>query len=137
MYMDYYTLLGDAQAVTATAATTNYYNYGAATDVAPGTRLKLLFTVEEAFDNLTSLALALQTDDNTGFSSATTLASRTVLLAGLTVGTKVEFMLPEGCEQYIRGYYTVTGSTPTAGKVTAQIVPVNQDDQNTPTPDGV
>jgi len=51
----------------------------------------------------------IQTDDNTSFSSATTIATLPQKAqAALTAGDKFLLQLPKsGVERYIRGYYTV------------------------------
>jgi len=52
-----------------------------------------------------------------------TLATVTVLAADLVAGYQSPVItLPQGCERYIRLNYTVTGTAPTTGKVTAGIV---------------
>lgn len=127
-------LLSDDQAITATAASTNYINlgapgtpYGAAAalsrDVGKGNPVPIDIIVTEAFNNLTSLKIDLEVDDNTSFSSAKVVNTQTIVLADLAVGKKTGMMyLPEGTdEQYMRINYTVTGTAPTTGKVTAGI----------------
>lgn len=124
------------QAITATAASTDVIDLLAAGivygDVAalPHDRMRikripLLFTVTEAFNTLTSLAVAIQTDDNSGFSSATTVFTHSFTLAQLVVGARLPIpVLPDGIrEQYMRMNYTVTGTNPTLGKVFAALVP--------------
>jgi hypothetical protein len=126
-------LYSDDQAITATAASTNVIDHGA-----PGTwvhstvalvdekgtsYIPLAIQVTEDFDNLTSLKIALETDDNAAFSSATEVYSETILLADLVAGKKsaVRKIPYNTDEQYTRLYYTVTGSAPTQGKITAGI----------------
>lgn len=135
-------LLSDDQAITATAASTNYIDlgpqgtpYGAAAalsyDRAHGEPVCIEVIVTEAFNNLTSLQIDLETDDNTGFSSATAVYSETIALANLTVGRNIAIMyLPEGItERYMRLNYTVTGTAPTTGQVTAGISAGRQTNQ--------
>ena len=78
----------------------------------------------EAFNNATSVKVALQVDDNTSFSSASTVAERTYALAELA-GGQLQFpdYIPEGAnERYLRLYFDVTGTAPTTGKFTAGVV---------------
>ena len=77
----------------------------------------------EAFNNLTSLDIAIQTDSDSAFGTAKTLATVTVPLADLKAGYQLPVItLPQGCKRYLRLSYTVTGTAPTTGKVTAGIV---------------
>ncbi|EMA2707712.1 hypothetical protein U2H84_001524, partial [Pseudomonas aeruginosa] len=75
------------------------------------------------FNTLTSLTIELQTDDNSGFSSPRSLFSVVVPLADLKVGYQTPvIVLPQKTERYLRLNYTVTGTAPTTGKVTAGVV---------------
>ena len=84
----------------------------------------------EAFNNLTSLTISVETDDNSSFSSATTVFTTTaIVLASLTAGYVLKQLveLPEGTnERYVRLKYTVAGTAPSTGKVTAGIVAARQ-----------
>ncbi|MER9628377.1 Bbp16 family capsid cement protein [Mesorhizobium sp. M0296] len=129
MIFDQQTLLSDAQAITATAASTNLIdlgpiNAGFARDIGKGKPIPLRIQVVEAFNNLTSLTVALQTDDNSGFASPKTIWSQVVVLADLILGKVVvpEFITRGTDERYMRLNYTVTGTAPTLGKVTAGVV---------------
>lgn len=139
MIFDATLLLSDAQAITATAASTNYIDLGAtgtpvggvalARDIGPGHSVPLSVTVGAAFNTLTSLTISLETDDNTGFSSAKTVASVTYALARLTVGAVLDFpdYVPQGVnERYFQLRYTVVGSNPTTGNITAGVVAAKQ-----------
>lgn len=135
MIFDAQALFSDAQAITATAASTNIIDLGApgtpkhaaaamTQDIGRGRPVPLRVQVVEAFNNLTSLAIAVQVDDNSAFSSAKTVQTVTVLLADLVAGKVVlpEYV-PRGTdERYMRLYYTVTGTAPTTGKITAGLV---------------
>lgn len=111
------------QAVTADAASTDYYDAGAATDLGAGEPIGLWARVTEAFNNLTSLGILLQSDDNASFSSATTHWTKTVLLASLTLDAAIALPpIPPGTrERYWRLYYDVTGTAPTTGKIDAGV----------------
>lgn len=122
MLLDAKTLMSNNQAITATAASTDVIDTGSTKDVGGGANIPLLIQVTETFNNLTSLAFAVQTDNDSAFGSPTTLFTLTVLLADLKAGyTLPVITLPQKCEQYIRVNYTVTGTAPTLGKVTAAI----------------
>lgn len=125
-------LFSDDQAITASADSTNVIDlgapgtpYGAAAalnqDIGKGAKIPLLVQVTEAFDNLTSLEVKLSTGAATTL--GTTIASQTILLADLVAGKQLNLdFLPNGIvERYLGMEYVVTGTTPTAGKVTAGI----------------
>lgn len=127
-------LYSDNQAITADAASTNVIDHGA-----PGTWIHgssaivddkgvscipLGIVVTEDFNNLTSLAIELQADDDEAFGSPTTIYSETIALADLVAGKKTAVrMIPfNTTERYTRINYDVTGTAPTTGKVTAGIM---------------
>lgn len=133
MIFDQQSILSDAQAITATAASTNVIDLGPIAtgivrDIGKGTQTPLLIQVVESFNNLTSLTVALQTDDNEAFSSAKTVWSEVIVLASLTAGfVAIPEFIPRGTnERYMRLNYTVTGTAPTTGKITAGITMGNQ-----------
>ncbi len=140
MIFDNTLLFSDSQAITADAGSTNTVDLGATgtpfggsalvRDVGKGCRIPLSVTVTETFNNLTSIVISVQVDDNTGFSSAKTVASSgSILLASLVAGYQFEFPcdLPEGTdERYLRLYYDITGTAPTTGKITAGVVAARQ-----------
>lgn len=133
--MDRTGLFSDGQAITATAASTNIIDLGATgtpyggsalvRDIGLGNRVPLVVTVTQSFNTLTSLTISIETDDNAGFSSATTVwTSPAYTLAQLAVGAK--YLLPDAIpanvnERYMRLKYTVGGSNPTLGKITAGV----------------
>lgn len=137
MIMDRSLLFSDGQAITATAASTNVVDlgatgtvYGAASpivrDIGKGNDVDLLVTVTESFNNLTSLTISIETDDNAAFSSAKTVySSPAYALADVATGAKylLPDVLPVGtAERYVRLKYTVAGTAPTTGKITAGVV---------------
>jgi hypothetical protein len=136
MITDAQALLSSAQAITATAASTNYYDCGASPDSGVGEPLQFAISVPAAFDALTSLAISLEVDDNTSFSSAATLWSKTFLLATLVINAELKVPgFVRGMERYARLKYTVAGSNPTVGTITAYIVKDLQ--ANTPTANAI
>ncbi|HFZ2429921.1 TPA: Bbp16 family capsid cement protein [Klebsiella pneumoniae] len=122
MLLDQQALFSAAQAITATAASTNVIDTGSNKDVGKYGDIPLLIQVVEGFNNLTSLTVTVQTDENSAFSSAADVLSMTIPLASLVLGYKSPVItLPMKMERYIRLNYTVTGTAPTTGKVTAGI----------------
>ncbi|HEB8921909.1 TPA: hypothetical protein R1A79_001539 [Klebsiella pneumoniae] len=122
MLLDQQALFSAAQAITATAASTNVIDTGSNKDVGKYGDIPLLIQVVEGFNNLTSLTVTVQTDDNSVFSSAADVLSMTIPLASLVLGYKSPVItLPMKMERYIRLNYTVTGTAPATGKVTAGI----------------
>lgn len=140
MIFDNTLLFSDAQAITAAAGSTNTVDLGATgtpyggialvRDIGKGSKIPLSITVVETFNNLTSLAVSLQVDDNTSFSSAkTVVVSAPILAAALVAGAQIEVpdYIPQGAnERYMRLYFDVTGIAPTTGKVTAGVVAARQ-----------
>lgn len=136
MILDNTNIYSDSQAITATAASTNVIDVGAAgtafghaaalaRDIGKATEIPLYLSVTEAFNNLTSLKVSFQTDDAAGFGSVVTVGERTYLLAELTLGARLPFPseIPEGTSgRYTRINYTVTGTAPTTGKIFAGVV---------------
>ena len=137
MILDATTLFSAAQAVTATAASANIIDLGQpgtvfgavaaiARDVGKGATVPIAIRVVENFNNLTSITVTVETDDNSGFSSPTTVfSSPAYALADLQAGAR--HLLPDAlpvvgtAERYVRLKYTLAGTTPTTGKVTAAI----------------
>lgn len=123
MLLDQQAIFSSAQAITATAVSTNVIDTGSSRDVGKYGQIPMLIQVVEAFNTLTSLTVTVQTDDNSAFSSATDVLTMVIPLASLVVGYKSPvIVLPMKMERYIRLNYTVTGTAPTTGKVTAGIV---------------
>lgn len=131
-------LMSNQQAVTATALSTNIIDTGelgtpvrgvAALrgDVGKGTPIEVLVQVTEDFNNLTSLKVAIET--GTTASLGTVLAEETIAVADLVAGKRSNLRyLPTGANRFIGIRYTVTGSAPTTGKVTAGVtqgIPTN------------
>lgn len=137
MLLDEQTLFSDDQAVTATAASTNYMDLKApstppgapaalSNNLGGGNDMQLLVQVTADFATLTSLTVTVETDDNSSFSSAATIASSPAIAAASLVAGYI-FPLAHipmtGMERYVRLKYTVGGSNATAGTITASIVP--------------
>ena len=132
MIFDTQSMFSDAQAITATARSTNVIDLGAVDtpkhavgpitrDLGRGRPVELAVQVVEAFNTLTSLTIALQVDNDVAFGSPKTVMTLSVPLAGLTLGARLPpFYIPEGVdERYVSFLYTVVGTNPTLGKITA------------------
>lgn len=125
MILDAYLKLSAAQAVTASAASTSYIDTLAAGNAIEN--LQALLKVDTSADSSGSaatLTVAIQTDDNTSFTSPTTIAStgaiaEATLITGFTTAMKLPSL---GMERYIRGYYTAGTENLTAGNFTLALV---------------
>jgi len=130
MILDTQALFSDAQAVTATAASTNTLDFGPISpatkgfDAGKGDDVALLVQVVEDFNNLTSLQIDLELDSTTAFTPDKVIPLASATLAQLKAGMQIaRDDLPRGITlQYARLKYTVTGTAPTSGKITAGIV---------------
>lgn len=130
-------LFSDNQAITATALSTNQIDLkekgtpvgGVSAligDPALGNPVEIVIQVTQAFNNLSSLKVAVETGATS--SLGTVVADTTVPLAKLKAGNRVPIrFLPEGITgRYVGLRYTVTGTAPTAGKVIAGVTLGNQ-----------
>ena len=140
MIFDKQNLFSDAQAITATAASTNVIDFGATDtpkhavnaitrDMGKGSKIPLRVQVVEDFNTLTSLTVAVQVDDDEAFGSPKTVMDMSVPLASLVAGAVIlpEYV-PRGVnERYMRLRYTVVGTNPTLGKITAGFVFGNEE----------
>lgn len=136
MILDNQNLLSDKQAIVASAVSTNVIDMQVAGKTYLNQQLKrnagkepipFLVSVNEAFNNLTSLTITIQTaaDGDEAFASPTSHSAQTILLAALKVGKKFAYpILPSELlgARYLRISYTVAGTAPTTGKVTAGVV---------------
>jgi hypothetical protein len=124
-----------SQAITASAASTDVIDNGVpqtpqnaanaiSRDLGKGRKPEIRVQVVQTFNNLTSLRIDVQVDDNSGFSSPKTVLSNTYQLAELVRGAVLQpEMLPRGVdERFIRLFYTVTGTAPTLGRISAGLV---------------
>lgn len=124
MYVDAQNLFSDAQAITASAASTNLIDFGSARDIGVGRELYLVVVVDVAFTDAGSdstVAVTVQTDDNAGFASATTVQTIGTFAALTAAGSRLVARLqPDaGWEQYVRVYYTVANGDLTTGSLTS------------------
>lgn len=131
-----------AQAITATANSTNVIDLRAvgglpalADEGIEGTDLYFNVNVTQAFNNLTSLTIALVSSAAAALTAPTTHYTKTVVLAGLTAGANViRVQLPsDDYLRYLGVIYTVTGTAPTLGSVQAFLVGTPQRNVTYPT----
>ncbi len=123
MLFDAKLLMSNAQVITASAASTDIIDRGDSKDVGRAGDIPLVIQVVESFNTLTSLTIDLQTDDSSGFGAARSLYQIVVPLADLKLGYQTPVItLPQKTKRYLRVNYTVTGTAPTAGKITAGVV---------------
>ena len=129
MILDNQTLLSNAQAIVATAGSTNQIDLsprgaGIVNDIGNGNQVPIMIQVVEAFNTLTSLTVSLQVDEDSAFGSPKTVATTPAIpLASLVAGYLFNLdYIPRGTnERYMRLLYTVTGTNPTLGKITAGV----------------
>jgi hypothetical protein len=118
--LDRLNLFSNDQAITASTASTDVVDLGSVRDVSAGETSTVLVLVTEAFNNLTDPTVARQTSTTENFASPVQLTAATLPLASLTVGTRFPITtVPRGVLRYVRLYYTVTGTAPTTGRITA------------------
>lgn len=126
MIMDKLLQFSEAQAITATAVSTNVIDLGVNRDLGVDTEIDVFIQVDTAFTaaGAATLTIELQTDDNVSFSSATALfTSAAIGKATLVAGYQpFRFKLPQVTERYLRLNYTVATGPMTAGAITAALV---------------
>lgn len=119
MLLDKFLVLGDAQAVTADAKSTDTIDLDKA-QRAPGNPLRIKAHIVEAFNNLTNIAFQVRSSANSDMSSPVIHQVITKTLAELTLGAVIDLgELVDGTRQYVDVYYDITGTAPTLGKITA------------------
>lgn len=116
-----------AQSVTASAASTDYYDQQVSQNfsVISGQFLQVTFDEAATAAGAATVTVTLQCDDNSGFASPKTVATSAALaLADMVPGkAPVILPIPPGLdERFIRVYYTVATGPLTAGKFTATVV---------------
>lgn len=134
MIIDTQNLFSDDQAITTTADSDDYVDFGApgtpfgqsnalSIDQGKGSPIPILIQVTETFVSGTSLTIALEFDDDSAFGSTTVVwESEAIVTASLVAGYQfLIYVLPPGTtERYAQLRYTVSG-TYTAGKITAGV----------------
>jgi hypothetical protein len=135
MYIDKQLQVSDAQAVTASAASTDVIDYG---QTNPNSGLNdnvvLAITVDEAATAAGAATVVFSVQDSADNSSfADVYATTTIGKATLVAGYQILIPMPYRHRRYVRVYYTVATGPLTAGKFSAQVVTGVQ--QNTAYPD--
>lgn len=108
-------LLSDSQALTETADSTNSVDFSSDRDMGRGEPWAMVMVVETAADTADAdetYAIALETDSDSAFGSATTIYSETLTAANLTAGSQHIFPLGVSNERYVQAVYTLGGTTP-------------------------
>jgi len=130
MILDHFLTVSDAQALTASAGSTNIIDmHITGRKTGAGEPMAFVVFVDVAADGTTTdetYTFGIQTDDDVAFGSATTLSTTAITYGNLTAGSKhVLFLDPSWTfEAYTRLYYTLGGTTPTV-TVTAALMPVS------------
>lgn len=119
--IDYNNIYSSAQAVTTSAASTNYID-GRASGEALESDLYLVVQANAAFTGGTSLDIQFQTATDAAFTTPVVLYDSSAILTASLTANKVlcQVPIPIGLLRYTRVYYTVVG-TMTGGTVTAFI----------------
>ena len=135
MIIDKFNQVSDAQAVTASAASTDVIDFGQAN---PNSGLNanttLAITVDEAATAAGAATVTFSMQDSADNSTFTDVAvTGAVPKASLAAGAQVLIPMPSKHRRYVRTYYTVATGPLTAGKFSAQIVTGVQ--QNVAQPD--
>jgi hypothetical protein len=126
-YIDAQNLFSDAQALSATGASTNLIDLSQDRNIGIGRAMAVVVTFDVALAGTSpTIAIAIQADDNAAFSSPGTVATTPALTAAAQ-GAQVVLPVPPDLltERFIRLLYTLGGTTPTA-TVTAFLAPQNQ-----------
>ena len=139
MYIDAQHLFSDSQALTATANSTNLIDLGGDHNVGIGEPMAVVISVEVALDDGNgdeTYVFTVETDDNSSFSSAATIATKTAT-RGDAAGTKYVLPIPAdtSAEQYLRVVYTLGGTSP-SGTVSAFLIPQSMIDNYVSYADG-
>lgn len=135
MILDLNAIFSNAQAITASAVSTNVLDMGAPGRAAynsvqllrnnKGDDIPLLVQVTQAFATLTSLTITIQGSVDEAFTSPVTLdVSPAIPVASLVAGFIYRPMVSfprNNIYRYVRISYTVGGSNATAGTITAGI----------------
>ena len=130
-------ILSENQAITATAISTNVISWeavraapyeaaGITRNLGDGTDIPMLLQITEAFNTLTSLTITFESADNAALSTNAIVMATTgaIPLASLILGYRplMSRIIPHGQMKDFCGFrYTVTGTNPTLGKVTAAL----------------
>ncbi len=130
MYTDAQNLFASAQALTATADSTNVIDLGLDRNVGQGEPLAVVIVTDVAADFTTTdedYTVQIETDSVEAMSSARIIQSRNFVAANaaeLAAGTKIVMALGHDNERYIQLSFVLAGTTPT-WTYTAFLVPMS------------
>lgn len=120
MLIDSLGQLSNAQALTATALSTNVVDFGNVTpkrQIGVGKQLWVVFCVTVAADFTTgdeTYQFELYTSAAANMGSPTVLATRAILAATLIAGFQFSMAVPrDGMKEFFSAHYTLAGTTPT------------------------
>ena len=130
MILDSLLKFSDAQALTATADSTNVIDLSNDRDIGKGEPMALVVTVGVAADFTTgdeTYQFQLETDDNAAFSSAIGFGDVTLAAAKLASGDKVVIPLGKTNERDLQARYVLSGTSPSV-TVDAYLQPLSMVD---------
>lgn len=114
MFIDKRLQVSADQALTATAASTDVVDLSSDRDIGPGKPMWLVVVAKTGLGGTSpTIAVSIETDDNSSFSSATSLIS-TATLTAFATGQRIVLPMAFANERYIRAKYTMGGTSPTA-----------------------
>lgn len=126
MILDALNALSNSQALTVTAASTDTIDLGVERQLGSGEPMAVMVTVGVAMGGTSpTLQVNVQSDDNTGFSSAAVVAA-SASFSSLPAGSKIVIPIPPNTntERYLRLNYTLGGTSPTV-TVSAHLIPLS------------
>lgn len=125
MILDRENAFSQSQALTGTSlvASTDLIDLGSIRQIGIGEELYIVLNFEAAPGGTSpTITVALQTDDNAGFSSPATVITYLNALSTPAASTQYVFKIPQqGLERFIRLAYTQGGTSPTT-TVSAHVV---------------
>lgn len=129
MFLDAYNRYSNAQALTATANSTNVIDHGSDRNIGIGNPMALFVQVGVAADQTDgdeTYTVKLVTDDNEALSSATDVTPAYTIPRGTAAGTTYVIPIPPNTviERYTAVTYTLGGTTPTI-TVSSFLLPLN------------
>ena len=127
MLIDRQLLVSNAQAVTASAVSTDVIDTGAARDIGPGKDIQAFLNTDLAAlaAGAATVDFEIQCDDNVGFATPKVLyrvaaVPKATIVAGYN--PFAGFILPSGCERFIRFNYVVGTGPLTQGTFTGGLI---------------
>ena len=139
MIIDAQNLFSDAQALTATAVSTNVIDLGADRNIGIGEPMAVVVCIDVALDGTTTDETYVVTVQSGSTATPTTvIATRTITYTEGVIGAKFVLPLPAdtSADRYLRVNYTLGGTTPT-GTVTTFLTPMSMIQNNAIYADGI